>query len=724
MPQLFNPFMNGSGPLSAYGEYSEEVVAQSTKRKHVFVPANHLADAPSPYLRLHADNPVGWFAWGNDAFSTARREDRPLFVSIGYSSNHWCHVMRKDCFSNQEVAGFINDAFIPVCVDREEYPDLDELFTEICRVQNGSAGYPLNIFMTPEGKPFFCTTWLPKRTTGLMPGLTELLPRIKWLWHMQRDFIEQTAERLDEMVKLRFGELACEHHGGGRIGKMKAYEALADLRSVFDIQWGGFGKAPKFPEPTKLAFLLLMAREDSGASKNDKLDALTMTDITLRRMWRGGIHDHLGGGFSRYAVDERWFVPHFEKLLCDQAMLLLTVSLAQELNDNSFHRLFAEDIIFCLAKYFADDVSFSQGFRASIDGDTVDGEGRYYLWTEDEVKRVLPEEDFPLFCGAYAVLPSGNFSNEVGGVQMGMNILYEASTVTDLAKRYGLKAAEIGSRLNSARKLLLEFRDKRYPLASDNKILLGWNGLMTGALARASVAFGQSEWRDMAERTALFLQKNFRDKEGRVLRRWIDGKADIPATSEDYAYFLWGITELWKAAKHFEAGEKQLTEWCEAAKAVADDLTAKFWDDKNGGLFASNDAHVHVRLKTPEDMNSLPCANAFAAIALCNLGIISEDKKYSDLARKILSCFAHYVRENPVQCISMLAADFLYKPVKKKQAEPPKPVLTDEELNREEQTPAPETVQEETKRTPRARTQTHSERAERRRANRTSRARK
>lgn len=728
--QFINGLMSDAGPLAAYGEYSEEII--NLNQRKIFVPENHLAQELSPYLQLHAKNPVGWFTWSPEAFDTARREDRPLFVSIGYSSNHWCHVMLKDCFSNPEVAGMLNEACIPVCVDREERPDLDELFTEICRVQNGSAGYPLNIFMTPEGRPFFCTTWLPKRTLGLMPGLTELLPRIRWLWHMQREYVERTASELAEAVHERFSELSCENLKGGRIGKVKAFEAVNDLRTIFDLRWGGFGPAPKFPEPTKLAFLLLMAREDSGASKRDKLDALTMTDITFRRMWRGGIHDHLGGGFSRYAIDERWLVPHFEKLLCDQAMLLLAVSMAQEIQQNSFHRLFAEDIIFCAARDFSDAVSFSQGFRASIDGDTPDGEGRYFLWTDDEVKQVLAGGDYGLFCAAYAVLPGGNFSNEVGGVQMGMNILYEASTITELAKRFGLKLPEVGARLSTARKLLLDYRDKRYPLRSDNKILMGWNGLMIGALARASAAFDQSEWRDMAERTALFLRKNLPDKSGNWRRRWIDGKAEIPALAEDYAYFLWGIVELYKAAKHFNAGEKQLTEWLDSAKSLAEIMITKCWDEKDGGLFITSleDPNIFARMKSPEDMNSLPCANAMAAIALSELGIILEDKKYSDYARKIIMCFAPFARENPVQCLSMIAADCLWKPAKKKPEPPAKPVLTDEELNRpEEPTPSPEAPEhEETKRPARASRRTssgstHTDRTERRRAGRRTRER-
>ncbi len=702
--------MNIYEPLTAYGEFpsGQEQPAQpqqgTSSKKKPFTPQNVLGAELSPYLLMHAKSPAGWQTWSSLAFELARREDRPLFVSIGYYSEHWCRVMARDCFNDPEVAGMLNDLCIPVCVDREEHPDINDLFMEVCRIQNGSAGWPLNVFLTPDGRPFFSTTWLPKRTTGQMPGITELLPRMKWLWTVQRDDVEREAESLTAKMRERLDTLSGSRFRGGRIGRLKTFEALDDLRSIFDVQWGGFGGAPKFPECVKLLFLLKQAEENSGASKRDKSDALTMTDITLRRMWRGGIHDQLGGGFSRYAIDGHWIVPHFEKLLCEQALMLLTASLAQRLEPNSFHRMLAEDIIFCAAGYFADDGSYSQGFRSSICGDTSDGEGRYYLWTYDEVKRAIPEEDSGLFCAAYAVMPGGNFGGELGGSPLGQNILYEASTVTDLAKRYTVKASEVGSRLAECRKLLLDFRSKRYPLIADTKVILSWNALMTGALAHAAVSFEQSEWRDIAERTALFLQKSFVSKQGKYQRRWISGKSEIPALAEDYAYFLWAVVELYKAVKHFSPdSSKQLAEWLSSAQAIADAMISDCWDEKRGGLILThNDPNIFMRLKSAEDSNSLPNPNAIAAIALSDLAEISEDKKYSDLSRKIIECFSHYARENPLSCLTLIIADNAWKPVKKKPAPLPAPVLTDEQLNAEPEAPqAPQEEQEtERKRAP------------------------
>lgn len=707
-------------PLSAYGEFAvpdetlplTEQPAAPSRAAKVFRPVNHLATALSPYLRLHAADPVGWYSWGAEAFSVALREDRPLFVNIGFYSEHWCRQMHNDCFTDSEVAGLINDVCIPVCVDRELRPDINNLFTEACILQNGSAGWPLNVFLTPEGKPFFCTTWLPKRTIGAMPGITEILPRVKWLWHVQRQDVENEAQRLALLLRARLAELS---GAGSRARRIKsiAFEAVNDLRSVFDVQWGGFGGTPKFPEAVKLLFLLLQAGEKSTVSKHDKSDAFSMTDITLRRMWRGGIHDHLGGGFSRYAVDERWLVPHFEKLLMDQAALLYVASLAQELQDGPFHRMFAEDIIFCVTKYFALDTAYSQGFRSSVCGDNAAGEGRFYLWTEDDIKHVLGVEVAPLFCAAYGVLPGGNFGSELGGTPIGQNILYEASTVKDLAKRFALKERDVAKTLHDARHKLLEARDTRQ-LLTDDKILMGANGLMIAALSKASVVFDASEWKDIAERSALFLAKNLKDKEGRYYRAWVDGHLEGSALAEDYAYFLWGLVELYRACKHFNSGEKQLTEWLNTAQSIADTMTANYWDDVRGGFVLSDksDACLAASIKSAEDLYSLPNVNALSAIIFTELGKILEDKKYNTFARRIIDCFAGFARHNYLRCLTMIAADELYTPLKVKPVVAPTPP-TDEELNAEIAPPPAKEADDTTTKAGKTASRSRTERAER-----------
>ncbi len=704
--------------LTAYGEYSQERASGNSKLP--YVPVNALGSAFSPYLRAHSRDPIGWQEWSAEAFAVALREDRPIFVSAGYHANHWCNVMSRECWQDTEVAGLLNSAFIPVLVDLQERPDIDALLTELCKLQNGSAGYPLNAFLTGEGRVFFAATWLPKRTMGEVPGLTEILPRVKWLWHMQRNDIDRSAHELHEVFTERMHTLS----GSKRKTSIKhsPVEAISELRKSFSLKWGGWGRenAPKFPQYTALIFLLECAK-CGKFSVIEKSDALTMTDITLRRMWRGGIHDHLGGGFHHYAIDERWQVPHFEKLLCEQALMLLTASLMQELDPKPFNRLLAEDMIFCALHDFASDETYSQGFRASIDGDMLslpDGEGKYYLWTDEEIKAILPQPDAGLFCSAYGLLPGGNFAPEFGGTHMGQNILYEASTVTELAKRYGIRPSDIGDKLTNGRKLLLDARVKRYPLSAESKILMGWNGLMIGALARASVSFDVAEWRDLAERSALFLHKNLRDKDGNFYRCWHDGNRWGLAQCEDYAYFLWGIVELYKACKHFNAGEKQLGDWLKNASVLADSMLSRLWDETLGGLYMTAKNSVDaVRLKTPEDGYALPNANAFAAISLSELGQILQENSsgFTDKARSIIDTFSRYVLDNPLQCLTLLTANALWKPVKHKKPAPvpQKPVPTDEELNRPDEPPAPKTSSPQ--RSPEPQTRRRSPRASRRR---------
>ena len=721
-PNFWN---SNTDSLYAYGEYSTELIHRNSKQPYITV--NALGSAFSPYLREHASDPIGWQEWTPAAFEAAIREDRPLFVCAGYHGNHWCNVMARECWTDAEVAGMLNSSFIPVLADLQERPDIDALLTELCRLQNGSTGYPLNVFMTGEGRVFFAATWLPKRTMGEVPGLTELLPRVKWLWHMQRNDIDRSAFELHTRFSERLNSLAGSKHRHGI--KHSTFEALSGLRKAFNLRWGGFDweNMPKIPQYSALLFLLEGAMSGSFSAL-EKSDALTMTDITLRRMWRGGIHDHLGGGFHHYAVDERWQVPHFEKLLCEQALMLITASLMQELDPKPFNRLLAEDMIFCALHDFATDESYSQGFRASIDGDTPDGEGRYYLWTENYIRSILPASDAGLFCSAYGVLPGGNFAPEFGGSHMEQNILYEASTVSELAKRYGIRPQEVGDKLNASRKLLLDARNKRYSLNADNKILMAWNGLMIGALARASVSFDVSEWKDLAERSALFLYKNLQDKDGNFYRCWLDGTRWGNAQAEDYAYFLWGIIELYKACKHFGAGDKQLGDWLKNAQALADTMNSKLWDNNSAGLFCTLDNSVSaIRLKSPEDTSncSLPNANAMAAMALSELGAVLQDKSYSDKARNIIDCFSRYAMDNPLQCMTLLTANTLWKPVKPKKPDTT-PVsktanLTDEQLN----APEPSPVQQDTPKPQALRTSRseHSDATTRRRSARASRRR-
>ncbi|MBR1672975.1 MAG: thioredoxin domain-containing protein, partial [Fretibacterium sp.] len=635
------------------------------------VHTNRLAEELSPYLLQHAHNPIAWYPWGPEAFEAAKKEDKPIFLSIGFSSCHWCRVMERESFNDAEVGELMNDACIPVKVDREERPDLDGLFMEVCMVQNGSGGWPLNVLLTPDGRPFFATTWLPKRTTGEMPGLTDILPRVKWLWLMQREDVMRAARDLAEVMRRRSSPTP-----GSRVGVVAVKDALDALRGSFDLLWGGFGKAPKSPDAPRLLFLLQQAGSALNSTQ-EREDAFTMVDVTLRRMWRGGIHDHLGGGFARYATDERWLVPHFEKLLSGQAMLLLVAAMAQEQKPDAFYRLMAEDIVSCVERDFSssgpEGGTAAQGFCAAISADNNEGEGRYYLWRDDEIHALLPDGDAGLFCAAYAVMPGGNFGNELAGSQIGYNILYETSTVTELARRYGLRGPDVAQRLMNDRRILLEARGKRPLPLRDDKVLMDWNGLMLGALARASAAFGRPEWRALAEKTALFLQKSLVDPKGGWRRRWRNGTAGIPALPGDYAALLWGVMEIYRAAEKAEAGEKQLKDWLKYAQGLADALIEGFWDEAGGFFLTPKDEpNVFLRHKAAED-GDLPSANALAAMALCSLGIALGEKKYADLARKIIACFARVAADRPLNYLSLIAAAVQWRPVKPKEAPAPEP---------------------------------------------------
>ncbi|MDR2175942.1 MAG: thioredoxin domain-containing protein [Synergistaceae bacterium] len=611
---------------------------------------NRLADEKSPYLLRHADDPVDWHPWGAEAFEFAREEDKPIFLSIGYSSCRWCRVMERECFSDGELASLLNDACVPIKVDREERPDLDGLFMEVCHMQNGSGGWPLNLFLTPQGEPFFAATYLPKRTFGKMPGLADMTPRVKWLWLMQRDDVLRSAKNLVEMLAAKTA-----FPPGGQIGSFHVKAALKALKNSFSEEWGGFGFAPKFPCAPRLLFLLELAR-DPGP---EAAEALSMADRTLRKMWAGGIHDHLGGGYARCSADERWIMPHFEKMLCDQAMLLWVAAKAYEVSPDVFYRKFAEDIAACVARDFTSPESC---FWTSLDADS---EGQYYCWTEEEIREVLPHGDAGLFCAAYAILPAGNFTHELTSRQTGRNVLYEALPFTEAAKRYGLRAPDVARRLESDRRTLLEVRNRRTPPQLDDKVLMDWNGLMIGALARAGRVFEKKEWITLAERAALFLQKVLVDPKGAWRRRYRAKEAAIPALPGDYAALMWGVMELRKAA----AAEKQKRDWLRYAENLAAKLEADFWDEAGGGFFlsAADDPLVFLRRKAAAD-DAAPSANAMAMAAYSALAEASGDgekqAKYLEKAAAIASCFVRPIGERPVEHVSLITASLGLKEVR------------------------------------------------------------
>ncbi|MDR1873465.1 MAG: thioredoxin domain-containing protein [Synergistaceae bacterium] len=615
---------------------------------------NRLVNEKSPYLLRHSRDPVNWYPWGKEAFDAAEAENRPIFLLIGGSSSRWCRVMDRECFNDREVAALLNDTCISIRVDREERPDLSDLFTETCRIQNGSGGWPLNLFLTPKGEPFFAATFLPKRSTGQVPGLADIIPRVKWLWLMQKEDVLRGAKTLTDTLSTKMDFVP-----GGQIGTLQARNVLKELQRMYDPMHGGFNPAPKQLCVPRLIFLLEYAR---GAANGDRDEAFAMVDTTLRKIWSGAVHDHLGGGCANSLADRQWMTPHFEKTLRDQALLLWTVATAHELRPDEFFRRFAEDIATCVIRDFTSPESC---FLTSLDADD-DGEGdgeRYYLWTEEEIRAALPPGDSGIFCAACAILPGGNFRNELSGVSMGQNVLYEALPVNELARRYGVRAPEVTIRLENDRRALFEARSRRPAPSLDDKVLMDWNGLMIGALARAGRVFEKKEWLLTAERAALFLQKALVDPKGEWRRRYRAKEAAIPALPGDYAAMMWGVMELYATA----TTERQKKDWAKYAADLAAALEANYWDEPCGGLFLSrvDEPHIFLRRKSAEDGVG-PSANGMAMMAYIAMGRELEEPQYTEKARAIETCFARIAALRPIEHISIVAASLRFRDEKVK----------------------------------------------------------
>jgi len=475
-----------------------------------------------------------------------------------------------------------------------------------------------------------------------MPGLADVAPRVKWLWLTQRDDVLRGAKNLMETVTARAAFIP-----GGQISSFYVKQAVKELKDTFDAIWGGFGPAPKFPCVPRLLFLLEYAR----ANPAEKEESIHIVSLTLRKMWAGGIHDHLGGGFARYATDERWILPNFEKMLYDQAMLLWAAAAAYEADQDAFYKKFAEDTAGCIMRDFT---SPEACFWASLDADNDGIEGKFYRWTEDEIRAALPQGEAGVFCAAYAIMRGGNFAHEITGRQMGYNVLYEAATVAELARRYGLRASDLAKRLENDRHILFEARNKRAKPKVDDKVLMDWNGLTIGALAYAGRVFEKKEWILSAERAALFLQKALVDPKGAWRRRYRVKEAAIPALPGDYAALMWGVMELYESA----TTDKQKKDWLRHAENLAVKLEENFWDEPQGGFFLSfaSEAHIFLRRKSASD-DAVPSANAMAMMAYAALArAVPDEKKYAQTAQAIGSCFARRANLEPIKHISMFTA--------------------------------------------------------------------
>lgn len=588
---------------------------------------NKLINEKSPYLLQHAHNPVDWYPWGDEAFDKAKLENKPIFLSIGYSTCHWCHVMENECFEDEEVAALMNEVFICIKVDREERPDIDNIYMSVCQMLTGSGGWPLTIVMTPDQKPFFAGTYFPKHSRGNRFGMMELVPKIKDVWENQNDDIYKSAEdissKINQVIKIDSDQT---------VSPKVIENAFNTFSNSFDSEFGGFGERPKFPSPHNLSFLLRY----SELKKNDQ--ALNMVVKTLTEMRLGGIFDQIGYGFHRYSTDKKWFLPHFEKMLYDQAMLTIAYSETYQLTKNELFRTTADEI---LTYVLRDLTSPDGGFYSAEDADSEGEEGKFYLWTKTEIIKLLGKDDGELISKIFNLEDQGNYFEEASGHRTGTNHFYLSTEIKHIAKDLDISEAELSSRITNARNKLFSAREKRIHPYKDDKILSDWNGLMVVALAKASRALNKPKYISAAEEAVNFIFNNLVDDNGELLHRFRDGEAGIKAQIDDYSFLIWGLLEIYQTNFDVKYLIKAIT--------LTDHLIENFWDDENksGFYFTSkNDSELISRPKEFYD-GAIPSGNSVMYSNLINLNKLTSNKKYIDYVDNLGLAFKVFVDRTP-----------------------------------------------------------------------------
>ena len=589
--------------------------------------SNRLTQETSPYLLQHAHQPVDWYPWGAEALDKARQEDKPIFLSIGYSACHWCHVMSRECFDNEELARQMNERFINIKVDREERPEIDAIYMNALIAMNGQGGWPLNLFLTPDQKPYLGGTYFPPVPGNHQPGFGEVLRQA----HDQyRDQMEQVQSWTDEII-----QKINPRHIPSVANENTAQKLIADavqlLTEKFDESYGGFGAGMKFPEPMLYSLLL---RHWVHSESND---VLMMVDKSLTHMAEGGMYDQLGGGFHRYSTDREWRVPHFEKMLCDNALMARLYLDAFQATQQEIYQVIAEDIF----AYADREMTSSEGaFYTSQDADTEGREGIFFTWELKEVLDLLGPRHAQVFAKMYGITPAGQFERR--------NVLRVMLDMEKTAESESVPIFEVGHIIKNGRKALLDARNKRPLPHRDEKILAGWNGLMISALAKGFIVFRKEQYLQRARTCADFIWKSLW-KDGSLLRVFKDGRARFNGCLEDYAYLLEGLVTLYEAS--FES------HWLEKAKMLSEVMIKKFWDEKDGGFFMTSSDHepLVARLKTPMD-DAMPSANAVAALSLLRLGRLTGNKLFEEKGRQTVRAFQGEVEQRPAAFTALLSA--------------------------------------------------------------------
>ncbi len=601
---------------------------------------NRLINQKSPYLLQHAYNPVDWYPWGEEAFQKAKAEDKPVFLSIGYSTCHWCHVMEKESFEDETVAKLLNEAFVCIKVDREERPDIDAAYMAVCQAMGRNCGWPLNVVLTPAKKPFFVGSYIPKDNRYGAVGMIDFIPQISRIFRQQRQELEAMGTQIQERIVVQ-----PKPDDTAELDHKALDEAYDQLFLAFDHENAGFGAQPKFPTPHNFLFLMRYYKRIKQPA------AWTMTERTLRAMRLGGIFDQVGLGFHRYSTDAHWLVPHFEKMLYDQAMLTLAYIDAYQVSGAPKFKVTAKETL----DYVLRDLASPQGgFYSAEDADSEGEEGKFYLWTKEELRKVLPPDLFDFAVEMYDVHERGNYF-EPGKGKEGKNILHIAVPLEQMATKHGLTVDQVIGKMGKSIKLLFEARRNRVRPSLDDKVLVDWNGLMIAALARAAQIFDDQTYFVAAEKASEFFLTQMLKDDGKLFHRYAKGEKAIDGFLDDYAFLVYGLIELYEASfneKYLQAGVR-----------LTKRMIADFWDKQNGGFYLSAESEGTVpRLKQSYD-SAIPSGNSVALHDLLRLSRLSGEVSFEVYANKLLQAFAEDVKGYPMGHTFMLAGlDFILGP--------------------------------------------------------------
>lgn len=623
-------------------------------------PFNRLKNEKSPYLLQHADNPVNWFSWGDEAFNLAKKENKLIFLSIGYSTCHWCHVMEHESFENEQVAQRINEYFIPIKVDREERPDIDNIYMSAVMAMTGSGGWPLTIILTPDKKPVYGGTYFPPFPKWQSPGLMDIMESVYLSWKSDPNRLTSSAETLTKLLE----ERKSQTRDGAELHESVLASAFDEYNQSYDSVHGGFGYAPKFPMGHNLSYLLSYFLR----SKNSK--ALTIVENTLELMAKGGIYDQLGGGFHRYSTDTYWQIPHFEKMLYDQAILSKTYLEAFQLTRNKTYERIAREIFNYVLRDMTDPKG---GFYSAEDADSLDPdvyeaisidpnqklekrEGSFYLWRQEEIIQHLKKQDADIFIEYFGIEQSGNAKQDPHQEFVGKNVLFVGKSLEEAGKKLNLPVEKIEASIQESKEILLRIRSGRPRPQLDDKVLVDWSGLMISSLAYGFQVLNDPEYLESAQKAAQFILNNLVDQNGRLLHRYRDNESAICATIEDYAFFVQGLLDLYEASGDFE--------YLKRAEKFSTDMLEFYADQKHGGFyFTANDAEKLLFREKEVYDGAIPSGNSIAARNLVRLYHITFNEKWEHSFNQLFNAFGHDVSKHPSAYAQLLMAyDFALGP--------------------------------------------------------------